>query len=173
MSLDQNWAARFLWGRRGMTPSNLGHTKPNGWPAWGGGRRVTCSGAMDASPKWSLELAPVVLFIRGLALHSLWSMGSSPRAPEGSGGRWKGVRSGGASSLTFGVDGEWLQSSSGFGSSSGGSGGVSSPWVTSQTRSGHSGIDGEEEEQRRGTGQGGFWPKWLMEKGNWFSYFYF
>jgi hypothetical protein len=26
---------------------------------------------------------------------------------------------------------------------------------------------------REGHDQGGFWPKWLMEKGNWFSYFWF
>jgi hypothetical protein len=50
--------------------------------------------------------------------HAQWSMGSSPTAPEDGCGRWKGMHSGGASSLTFGVDGEWLQSSSRYGSSS-------------------------------------------------------
>jgi hypothetical protein len=46
------------------------------------------------------------------------------------------VRSGGASSLAFDVDGEWLQSSSDFASSSGGSGGVSSSSMTSRMRLG-------------------------------------
>jgi hypothetical protein len=71
-----------------MTHSNLGRTKQNGRPTRGGSaRRVVRSGAMDGLPEGSLELAPVVLFLRGLALHGLWSMGSSPRAPESGGGR--------------------------------------------------------------------------------------
>jgi hypothetical protein len=53
------------------------------------------------------------------------------------------VCDGGASSLSFGVDGEWLQGSSGPGSSPGGGGGVSSSSMIGQMRSGH-----EEMEQR-------------------------
>jgi hypothetical protein len=46
------------------------------------------------------------------------------------------VCSGEASSLTFDIDGERFQNSSGFSSSSGGSGSVSSSSVTSRMRSG-------------------------------------
>jgi hypothetical protein len=37
----------------------------------------------------------------------------------------------------------------------------------------HGWLGGEAEEQGRGLRQGGFRPKWLMEKGNWSSYFRF
>jgi hypothetical protein len=44
-------------------------------------------GAMASPSEWSLKLAPVVLFPQGLALHGIWNMGFSPRAPKGGSGR--------------------------------------------------------------------------------------
>jgi hypothetical protein len=54
--------------------------------ALGGGQCVARGGAMGGSPEWSLKLAPMVLFPRGLAVHGLQSMGFLPRAPEGGSG---------------------------------------------------------------------------------------
>jgi hypothetical protein len=99
-----------------------------------------------------------------MALHGLQSMGFSPRAQEGGGGRWKGTCNGRASSLTFGIDGERLQSSSNFGSPSGGGGGdgVSYSSVTSWTRSGHGEKVWRRAARVRAQRQ---WEKWVRVAG--------
>jgi hypothetical protein len=68
-----------------MSHSNVCHTKPNGRSGRRNGTRRRAARRaqrrMDGSSEWSLELSLVVIFLRGLALHDLWSMGPSPRAP--------------------------------------------------------------------------------------------
>jgi hypothetical protein len=86
-------------------------------------------------PKLSLELVPVTHFLWGLVQIGLWSMGSSPRAPDGVGRQRKGVCGGGASSWTFNVIGEQLQCSSDFRRGSCGGSRVSSSSVVGQARS--------------------------------------
>jgi hypothetical protein len=82
-----------------MSVSNLGHPSMNGRPGWGGS-------ATGDSMEWSLELAPVAHFLRDLVQIKLRSIGSSPRAVNGGGERWKGVCGGWASSLTIDIVGE-------------------------------------------------------------------